>query len=93
MVIVLAQRQASHPYLEDPVLLNEARDDIGLVSACQARERHEQELERVGVGQHRPVLLRLKRPHSGPIERGRIIGLHGQSSCLARTPFHTVLRT
>jgi hypothetical protein len=39
-------------FLEDAVLLDEVGDDVGLVAVHQAGKRHEEDLERVALGQH-----------------------------------------
>ena len=50
------------------VQLDQVRDDIGLEAVHQTGEGHEEDLERIGRGQHRPLLPGLEAPESRAIE-------------------------
>ena len=55
---------ANHLLPQDPVLLDEVGNHVGLVATDEAGKGHEQDLDRVGVGQHRPILSSVKAPES-----------------------------
>jgi hypothetical protein len=56
LVVVQPEFPAPHLFLEDPILLDEIGDDIGLVPVHDAGEGQEEDLHKVGRGQHRPIL-------------------------------------
>ena len=63
-----AAPQSPHPprpRSQDAVFLDEVGNDIGLVAVDPAREGHEEDLERVGRGEHGPFYLARNRRNLG----------------------------
>ena len=75
-----AKRSRAQVLPEDPILLPEILDEIGLVAVHPASERENEELQRRGHGlrllgrlvQHRPIFRTIRGPL---VESGRVAGL------------------
>jgi len=70
LIVVQARDLPAELILQYAILLDEVRDDVGMMAVDDARNGEEQHLEWVDLGQHSCIVAARKRVESRAIGRG-----------------------